>query len=167
MIPMKKAELNSLVVAYKKQLDVGKIQVAYTQLVKFVMSLKTRFSSTLGDRYSFGAIFQGYMDYTYFYFANDFCRERKLKFGLVLNHEEMRFEIWLLGQTKDIQERYWKLLKNTKWIQDEAIPKYSVFAHVLVQDPDFDDLGALSETIEAGIDRLATEILESIDQIKE
>lgn len=164
---MKKADLNSSVVAYKKQLDIGTIQVAYTQLVKFVMALRTRFSGTLGGRYSFGGIFQGYMDYTYFYFANDFCRKRKLKFALVLNHEEMRFEIWLLGQTKAIQERYWKLLKHTQWIQDEVIPKYSIFAHVLVENPDFDDLSTLSETIEVGISKITDEILDSIDQIKE
>jgi hypothetical protein len=102
---MTKTSLNSLVAIYKKQLDGGEIQVAYTELVKFVASLKTRFSRTLCDRFLFGGIFQGYMDYTYFYFANTYLKKRKLKLGLVLNHVEMRFEIWLLGQTKDIQKR--------------------------------------------------------------
>ncbi|MBC8064113.1 MAG: hypothetical protein H7Y17_04740 [Chlorobia bacterium] len=163
---MKEANLNTLVAAYKEQLDIGDIQVAYAGLVKFVMRLKTRFTNILGDRFSFSGIFQGYMDYTYFYFANDNCRERKLKFGLVLNHQEMRFEIWLLGQTKDVQERYWNCMKHTKWIQDETMPKYSIFAHVLIENPDFDDLSALSETIEEGIGRITDGILESLNQIE-
>jgi hypothetical protein len=163
---MKAANLNTSVDAYKQQLDIGDIQVAYSSLVKFVMRLKTRFSKTQKDRFSFTGIFQGYMDYTYFYFANEFCRERKLKFGLVLNHEDMRFEVWLLGQTKDLQERYWNLLKPTGWIQGEAIPKYSIFEHILIENPDFDDLDALSETIEEGLVSITDRILESLDQIE-
>ena len=41
------------------------------------------------------SIVKGYMDYTYFYFTNDYLKNQKLKLGLVLNHKEMRFEIWL------------------------------------------------------------------------
>ena len=68
-------KLNSIVATYKEQLDRGEIQAAYSELVRFVMSLKTRFSKTLDDRFSFGGIFQGYMDYTYFYFGNDDLKE--------------------------------------------------------------------------------------------
>jgi len=163
---MKEANLNTLVAAYKRQLDVGDIQVAYAGLIKFVACLKTRFSRTLKSRFSFGAIFQGYMDYTYFYFSNEFCRERKLKFGLVLNHEDMRFEIWLLGRTKDIQERYWHLLKGTDWIQGEAIPKYSIFEYILIESPDFSDLNNLSRTIEEAIVSTTDRIFGSLARIE-
>ena len=163
---MKESGLNSSIIAYKKQLDIGEIQVAYTQLVKFVMALKTRFSNTLGDQFSFGGIFQGYMDYTYFYFTNDDCRKRKLKFGLVLNHEKIQFEIWLLGQTKSVQEHYWNLLKSTEWIQGETIPKYSIFEHILIENPDFDDLSTLSETIEQRTVKTTDKILASLNHIE-
>ena len=96
--------LNYLVLVYKEQLQKGDIQIAYTELVKFVMKLKTLFSKELAHDFSFGNIFQGYMDYTYFYYSNNYFKNRKLKLGLVLNHKEMRFEIWFLGQTKDIQK---------------------------------------------------------------
>jgi hypothetical protein len=164
---MTKANLNSLVAIYKKQLDGGEIQVAYTELVKFVTSLKTRFSRTLCDRFSVGGIFQGYMDYTYFYFANAYLKKKKLKLGLVLNHVEMRFEIWLLGQTKDIQKHYWKRLKNTEWIQSEIIPKYSVFEHVLIKNPDFNDLDILSKTIEERTIDVTDRILQSLSRIEQ
>jgi hypothetical protein len=163
---MEEIDLNSAVAAYKRQLDIGDIQVAYVGLVKFVTRLKTRFSKSLKDRFSFSGIFQGYMDYTYFYFSNEFCRERKLKFGLVLNHVDMRFEIWLLGQTKDVQERSWHLLKHTEWIPGEAIPKYSIFEHILIESPDFNDLNALSRAIEEAIVGTTDRILDSLDQIE-
>ena len=162
---MHQMKLNSIVAAYKSQLDIGEIQVAYTELVKFVMSLKTRFSRTLSDRFSFGGIFQGYMDYTYFYFGNDILKKRKLKLGLVLNHEEMRFEIWLLGQTKDVQEHYWNRFRNTEWINRDTIPKYSIFEHVLVDNPNFDILDNLSRELEACLTTTSDRILDSLNEI--
>lgn len=163
---MKPKSLNRLVSNYKKQLDGGEIQLAYTTLVKFVMSLKTRFSTNLGDQYSFGSIFQGYMDYTYFYIVNEHYRSRKLKLGLVLNHEKMRFEIWLLGQTKDVQKKYWNRLRKTEWILDDEIPKYSVFNHILVDNPDFDDLDSLSKRIEKEMIQASERILISLEHLE-
>ena len=97
-------DFNKYVSIYKDQLDKGNIQKAYTGLVKYVMKLKTIFAKDLSDKFTIGNILRGYMDYTYFYFSNDYLKKNKLKFGLVLNHEKMRFEIWLLGQTIDIQK---------------------------------------------------------------
>ena len=124
---MKTKDLNYFVSVYKELLDKGEVQVAYAELVKYIQRLKTTLSKKLDDEYSFGNVFQGYMDYTYFYISNDFLKNKNLKIGLVFNHNEVRFEIWLLGQTKDVQEKYWKLLKNTKWIKNAEIPQYSIF----------------------------------------
>lgn len=96
-------KLNDNVDLYKKQLEKGDIQEAYTALVKYVTKLGSVLSKNLSDSYTFGSLFQGYMDYTYFYYSNDFLKKRKLRFGLVLNHQKMRFEIWLLGQNLKIQ----------------------------------------------------------------
>lgn len=163
---MTKTRFTTAVSAYKKQLEAGEIQVAYAGLVKFVMALRTRFSRSLSGKFSVSGVFQGYMDYTYFYFSNDFCRERKLKFGLVLNHEELRFEIWLLGQTKDIQQRYWNLLKGSDWIPHVEMPRYAIFEHVLISSPDFDNLDALSKKIEAGVIKATDKILDSLNRIE-
>ena len=38
-------------------------------------------------------------------FINEFLRERKLRFGIVLNHEKMKFELWLMGQNAGIQKK--------------------------------------------------------------
>ena len=163
---MKTKDLNYLVSVYKRELDKGDIQVAYTELVKYIQKLKTQYSRALEGEYSCGNIFQGYMDYTYFYISNDYLNKSKLKLGLVLNHEKMRFEIWLLGQTKDIQEQYWNLLKNTQWISQPEIPKYSIFEVVLVENPDFNDLDFLSEKLKKALLAKSKEIIDSLKLLK-
>lgn len=159
---MKKKNLNYFVAAYKELLKNGDIQVAYAELVKYVQKLKTAFSKDLGDTYSVGNVFQGYMDYTYFYLSNDFLKDKKLKLGLVFNHNHVRFEAWLLGQTKDIQEKYWELLKNTKWINGSEMPQYSIFEVILVDNPDFNDLDTLTENIKNKLVSVAEDISTSI-----
>lgn len=98
--------LNHYVKIYKQQLDKGDILIAYNELVKFVMILRVGFIKSLSEQYSFTGILHGYMDYTYFYYSNEFLKTKKLKLGLVLNHSEMRFEIWLLGNTISVQKKY-------------------------------------------------------------
>ncbi len=159
---MQKKNLNYFVSAYKELLKNGDVQVAYAELVKYVQKLKTAFSKDLSDTYSVGNVFQGYMDYTYFYLSNDFLKDKKLKLGLVFNHNHVRFEAWLLGQTKDIQENYWKLLKNTKWINGSKMPQYSIFEVILVDNPDFDDLDTLTESIKNKLVSVAEDISTSI-----
>ena len=159
---MKTKDLNDLVLVYKEQLEKGYLQIAYTELIKFVMKLKTLFSRDLAHDFSFGNVFQGYMDYTYFYLSNDYLKNRKLKLGLVLNHEEMKFEIWLLGQTKEVQKKYWDLLKTTKWIKSTEIPQYSVLEAVLIETPNFNDLDSLAEKIKNELILVSDEILASL-----
>ncbi|GAB5554439.1 MAG: hypothetical protein Sapg2KO_40300 [Saprospiraceae bacterium] len=156
--------LNHYVAIYKNQLDKGDILIAYKQLVKFVRKLRVDFKKNLSDQYSFTGILHGYIDYTYFYYSNDFLKSKKLKLGLVLNHLEMRFEIWLLGNTLNIQKEYWNLLKDSKWNKDrEEMPKYSILESIIVEEPNFDNLSSLAEKIEK---RLIEESDEIIDKIK-
>ena len=159
---MQKKNLNYFVSAYKEVMKNGDVQVAYAELVKYVQKLKTVFAKDLSDTYSVGNVFQGYMDYTYFYLSNDFLKDKKLKLGLVFNHNHVRFEAWLFGQTKDVQENYWKLLKNTKWINGSKMPQYSIFEVVLVDSPDFDDLDRLTESIKNKLVSVAEDISTSI-----
>jgi hypothetical protein len=156
-------ELNDYVKTYFEQIQIGDIQVAYAGLVKYLMKLGTTLSKSLSKEYSFGNLFQGYMDYTYFYYSNDFLRKRKLKFGLVLNHTKMQFEIWLLGQTIPIQEEYWKYLKTTKWnIGRTTKPKYSILEAILIADPNFNDLDLLTKQIEKQLVIVSNEIIDEI-----
>lgn len=160
-------DFNHYVDRYKEQLEKGDIQEAYVGLVKYVTRLGTTLSNNLSESYSFGSLFQGYMDYTYFYYSNDFLKKRKLKMGLVLNHTKMQFEIWLLGQTIPIQEKYWQYFKSTKWNKDRTTkPQYSILETVLIDTPDFNDLEKLSKKIEAKLVLVSDQIIEDIKKSK-
>lgn len=152
--------LNDYIAVYSKLLDQGDIQIAYSALLRYMWVLKANFHKKLGEEYSFGNISPGYMDFTYFPFFNDFLRSKKLRFGIVLNHQEMRFELWLMGQNAKVQENYWGLLKKTKWNQDRAErPQYSVLETIIVAKPDFNNLDRLTEEIEKSAIYQTEEIL--------
>jgi hypothetical protein len=160
-------KLSESIDKYKKELEKGDIQVAYATVVKFVMRMKTDLTKNMSNSYTFGNVLQGYMDYTYFYFLNDYLKQRKLKFALVLNHKEMRFEVWLLGQTIDVQEKYWLLLKNSRWNQDRSeMPQYSILEAVLEIEPDFDNQDKLSKQIESEVKLVTVEILDQLKKTK-
>lgn len=151
---------NQYVSIYKETLSKGDIQKAYAGLVKYILTLKAYYSKNMPDEYSFGNISQGYMDYTYFPFFNDFLRDKKLRFGIVLNHEKVRFELWLMGQNAEVQKEYWGLLKSTKWNKDKiAMPRYSVLEVIIADNPDFDRLDILTQSIQEEATKFTAEII--------
>lgn len=155
--------LNHYVAKYKEQLDKGDILIAYNALVKFVMKLRVDFIKNLSNQYSFTGILHGYMDYTYFYYTNDFLKSKKLKLGLVLNHVEMRFEIWLLGNTIKVQKEYWELLKSSEWNKNKSeMPKYSILEAIIEVTPDFDNLPLLSQKLESTLIEESSKIITTI-----
>ena len=163
----KKKSLNDYIAVYKGLLGQGDIQIAYESLRKYVMALKAHFTKKSADKYSLGNVSPGYMDFTYFPFFNGFLRSRKLRFGIVLNHQKMRFELWLMGQTAEHQAHYWELLKNTKWNKDRSVmPQYSVLEAILIEEPDFNHLDALSAEITNRAIRIAEEVQDFIKSME-
>ena len=159
----KASELTSI---YKKQLENSDIQSAYMFLLKYVTSLKAYCQKNFPKEFSFGNVSSGYMDFSYFPFFNDFLRNEKLRFGIVLNHKEMRFELWLMGQNADIQSKYWELMKNSVWNKDrEHMPKYSFLDVVLIENPDFDNVDNLNFEINKKATCLSQEILNHLKKI--
>lgn len=123
------------------------VRAAYFELIHFVRKLSADFPKLTTD-YKAGGVSQGYMDYTYFPFHNDDLRKQKLRYGIVLNHYEMQFELWLMGQNAKEQLKYWDQLKDTPWNQHlTEMPIYSVLEAVIVAEPDFTDLDQLSTEI--------------------
>ena len=82
--------------------------------------------------------------------------------AIVLNHQEARFELWLLGQTKAVQSNYWKKLKSVKWVNEDSMPEWSIFEIVMLANPDFDNTKALSDSIQSMFDTLSEEIFETL-----
>ena len=151
--------INDYINGYKVQLEKGDIQIAYEWLLKYMSVLKSHFAKGLFHEYNFGNVSPGYMDYTYFSFFDDYLRSEKLRFGIVLNHQKMRFELWLMGQNADVQKEYWELLKETEWNKGRTVmPRYSVLEVVIMESPNFDDAKVLS----VGIEKAAKNAVERI-----
>lgn len=152
--------LNDYIAVYKKQLEKGDIQKAYTGLLKYLYSLKTHLSKQFEDRFSFGSAGQGYLDYTYFPFSDEFLKDNDLRFGIVLNHEKVQFELWLMGRNAKVQKEYWNILKTTEWNKDrKTMPKYSVLEVVLADNPDFDNPDSITNNIGKKLLPLTEEII--------
>jgi hypothetical protein len=64
----------------------------------------------------------------------------------------LRFEVWLGGYNKLIQQKYWTLFKESGWNKYHLVSTTkgvdSILEHILVEDPDFSDLDALTQQIE-------------------
>lgn len=154
--------LNSRIPAYKKAFASGDIQRTYQGLVGIVQRLSTDFSKAYESKYTVANVLHGYIDLTYFYLQNDDLKRRKLKFAIVLNHRHVYFELWLLGQTKNVQTDYWQKLKGSKWVNGEAMPRYSVFETILVPAPDFDNFKKLSKSIHSAFGSVSKEIFKTL-----
>ena len=75
-----------------------------------------------------------------------------LKVAIVFVHQALRFEAWLGGYNKQVQAKYWKLFKESGWDKYHLVPTTkgvdAILEYALVEEPDFDDLDALTEQIE-------------------
>ncbi len=139
---------------YREQLEKGAIQRAYRGLMDYIMGLRSYFESKYPDYSVSGSIYFGYMDMTYFSFFPKSLKNRGLKVGVVFVHSAFKFEVWLFGYNKGVQAKYWKLFKESGW-DKYKVPSTtkgvdSIVEGVLVENPDFNDLDALTSQIEKG-----------------
>lgn len=137
-------DISNSIVQYQNLLASGNIQLAYTTLIKYVAELKSKFPK----QYATGNVSLGYLDYTYFPFSNDYLRSHKLRFGIVLNHGKMQFEMWLMGQNAMVQKKYWEILKKTDWNKHtDIMPRYSVLECCLEDNIDFHHKETMTNSI--------------------
>ena len=155
--------LNDRISAYKETFASGEIQETYQSLVGIVQSLRTEFTKKYKGEFSVASVMHGYIDFTYFYLQNDYLKDHKLKLAIVFNHQKAHFELWLLGQTKDVQIRYWKKLQGVSWVNPEAMPEYSIFEVTLLDNPDFDNITGLSKSVHSAFCALSEEIFNTLE----
>ena len=130
----------------------GSIQKAYKGLMDYMMDLRAYFNNKYPEHFVPGNIYFGYMDMTYFSFTSKALKDRNLKVAIVFVHETFRFEAWLAAVNKKVQEKYWKTIKESGWNKYPLVPDVkgndAILEHVLVREPDFDDLDGLTSQIE-------------------
>ena len=144
---------NECMQEYRKQLEKGCIQKAYGGLMGYIMDLRVYFKNKY-PQYFVSGIYQGYMDMSYFSFSPESLKSRKLKIAIVFVHETFRFEVWLAGYNKKVQNKYWELFKEMDWNKYHIPPTTkgvdSIMENILVENPDFSDLDGLTNQIETG-----------------
>ncbi len=138
---------------YKEQMERGAIPRAYKGLMEYIQELRTYFKNKYPGYFVSGSLYFGYMDMTYFSFYPESLGQRKLKVAIVFIHRSMRFEAWLAGYNKQVQSHYWKLFKESNWNKYPLVASIkgadSILEHILVTDPDFQDLDGLTRQIES------------------
>ena len=158
--------LNARLPAYREAFASGELQKTYQELVSIVQGLRTEFQKTYKDEFSVANVLHGYIDFTYFYLQNDYLKKHRLKLAVVLNLQKTQFELWLLGQTKDVQVSFWERLKGIEWVNDEEMPEYSIFEITMLSNPDVDNLEKLTASIHGLFVPLSQEIIDTLEAHK-
>ena len=82
--------------------------------------------------------------------------------AIVFVHDTFTFEVWLAGNNKQVQSKYWKLFTESNW-NKYRIPSTtngvdSIIEYILVDNPDFSDLETLTKQIERGTLNFITDV---------
>jgi len=147
--------LHECLQAYRAQLEKGAIQAAYKGLMDYIMTLRTHVKNTHPECGVSGSLYYGYMDMTYFACVPHFFKQRKLKIAIVFLHEAWRFEVWLAGANKQVQETYWTWFREHEWTTYPLVPTTkgadAILEHIVVDNPDLRHVEVLTTTIESGV----------------
>lgn len=144
---MERNRLQDIEVYRQHVFEGSSICTTYELLLRFVAKLRSDLPKRT-DQYRVGNLSPGYMDYTYFAFYDEYLRSQQLRFGIVLNHHQMQFELWLMAQNAERQVFYWEKLKELEWNREKvAMPRYTVLDTVIEANPDFSDLDKLADSI--------------------
>ena len=139
---------------YNQPMRIGAIPQAYQGLMAFLLSLRNRFKQEHPELAAPGTFYQGVMDMSYFPLQSETLKGLGLKIAVVYLHEAGRFEAWLAAGNKQIQEHYWQLFTEQPQQNYRLVPSIkgydSILESVLVEMPDFSDLGALGDQVISG-----------------
>jgi hypothetical protein len=145
--------LNDVIAEYRRQLEKGTVKTAYQGLMKYFDSLRLELKNRQPD-YFISDVHYGQMDYTYLYYFPKSLQHKKLKVVILFSHDTFRFEVLLAGYNREAQAKYWKLFKekgfNRYHLSDDASEVDRFLSEVLVNQPNFGDLDALTSQIESG-----------------
>lgn len=145
-----KESLSEHIPAYIELLASDKASKGYKALMNYLMMLRQHFVKHHSDEMSVGSFYQGYMDMSYFALTHTTLKAKKLKVGLVFNHEQVQFELWFVGQNKQVQKKYWSILQtiDLKKYRLSLNGEESIIRHMIVENPDFKNMDVLTSRIE-------------------
>lgn len=119
---------------------------------------------------SVSALYQGSMDMTYFAISSPLLKQHDLKIAIVFNYEDFRFEAWLAGKNRNVNRKYWELLKRCQWPEYRIVTPLkgvdSIVECELAEGLDPSDTNALTACIETGACAFIKDIERILSQVK-
>lgn len=162
------ASLQQAVDRYTSLLADGELQRAYKGILSYMASLQTQLAERFPDCAG-GALYQGYMDMTYFALTPPELRERKLKIALVYLHSERRFELWLAANNRALQAETAKKLSPLplgKYRVTSPAPGVdAIIETIVLAEPDFDRPELMTEVLVSAFHSFAEDMLTLIRKI--
>jgi hypothetical protein len=147
---------------YRQQVAKGAVKTAYAGIIGYLEDLRLHLEKKYPNFYVSSSVQPGCMDNSYFYFSPKTLKQQKLKIVILFVHDSFRFEVWLAGYNKTVQEKYWKKFKDTgfsKYRMPSTLNGAdSIVEHTLVDNADFSNLQALRKQIEDGTLRFIEDI---------
>lgn len=142
----------------------AELQQAFRGLMEFMLKLRTQFIRNYPSGYVSSGLHPGYLDITYFPFTPITLKQQKLKVAIVLNHEEMQFEVWLAGQNKAIHKKYWDIFHGSDWPKDNIAPtpEHMILREIVIAAPNFDAPDILLDEIESRVMTFIQEVVEAL-----
>ena len=146
--------LNDQVEVYTRLLAEGNIQKAYKGIVTFMSALRALFAQRFEDC-AVGALYQGYMDMTYFACTPPTLKTHQLKIAVVYLHEDNALEVWLAGANRSVQADFIRRVSGLE-ISDLTLHKVApgedaIVSRLIAQRPDFDRPEALTAAVEDSV----------------
>ena len=157
--------LNELIGGYTHHLQQGEIQIAYKGILDFLGKLRAELIKK-HPHYNVYNIYQGYMDMSYFSLSTKALKEKGLKIAVVYLHEKGVFEVWLSARNRGIAKRYVSILNST--VSDNVNVFHdndnqdAIIEYILTPTPDFENQSVLIDTINQGVEKFVTTIIERL-----
>ena len=122
----------------------------YKCLSKFINNLRIHFIHEYPINFKIGQVYKGNKEISFFTFTPTVLQQEKLKIAIVFNFQKNRFEIWLAGQNRKVQKKYWSIFKDSDWnkyhIPENPKEGFSIIDHIIVENPDFQYSDELIQT---------------------
>jgi hypothetical protein len=168
--PSNNKSLHQYLGEYRKQLSKGTVKKAYQGLMEYFDALRLHLEKQYPDYFLSGSVQPGQMDYTYFYFFPKTLKHKGLKIMILFIHDTFKIEAWLAGYNKNVQAKYLKLFKENGWDKHHLAASTKgidyIADSVLVDNPDFSDLEALTGQIESRILKFIKDVEDFLSEHK-
>ena len=160
--------LQQAVSRYTASLSDGELQRAYKGILTYMSSLQTRLSERF-PACAGGALYQGYLDMTYFALTPPELREKKLKIALVYLHAEARFELWLAANNRALQaetaKRLTALPLGNYRLTAPAPGIDAIIEKIALDSPDFDHEDQMTEALASVFASFSADMLKLTNQL--